>query len=218
MDIQVKTDLKKLQKKMDVLQHKTFNKVLSEGMNYTGAKVVNAHREMLLKKLERPKKLSITAVVMSQFAKPHKRGLKVTVRVKDYAAKFLYYIYTGENEPARRRSYPSPTDDSMARRNQFGNIVTTSGIIKGLDKTQKNNRAKSRFIGVPKGEGSKVYGIWERQGRKGRGGLDLLVAFTPFIRHRKFIDWFKLSQKVVQNNFYKEVNKQFAKRVKQVLR
>ena len=218
MDIQIKTDLKKLQKKMDVLQNRTFNKVLSEGMNYTGAKVVNAHREMLLKKLHRPKKLSITAITMSQFAKPNKRGLKVTVRVKDYAAKFLYYIYTGENEPARRRSYPSPTDDAMGRRNQFGNIVTTKGIIKSLDKTQKNDRAKSRFIGVPKGKGSKVYGIWERQGRKGRGGLDLLVAFTPFIRHRKFIDWFKLSQKVVQNNFYKEVNKQFAKRVKQVLR
>jgi len=218
MDIQVKTDLKKLQKKMDVLQHKTFNKVLSEGMNYTGAKVVNTQREMLLRKLEKPRKTSITAIVMSQFAKPNKRGLKVTVRVKSYATKFLYYIYTGENEPARSQSYPSPTDDGMARRNQFGNIVTQRGILKRLDKTKESQRKGSRFIGVPKGEGSKVYGIWERQGRKGRGGLDLLVAFTPFIRHRKFIDWFKLSQKVVQNNFYKEVNKQFSKRVKQVLR
>jgi len=218
MDIQVKTDLKKLQKKMGVLQHKTFNKVLSEGMNYTGAKVVNAHRQMLLKKLEKPKKTSITAITMSQFAKPNKRGLKVTVRVKSYATKFLYYIYTGENEPARSQGYPSPTDDGIPKRNQFGNIVTQSGIIKKIDKTVRNDRAKSRFIGVPKGKGSKVYGIWERQGRKGRGGLELLVAFTPFIRHRKFIDWFKLSQKVVQNNFYKEVNKQFAKRVKQVLR
>ena len=106
----------------------------------------------------------------------------------------------------------------MPKRNQFGNIVTQSGIIKKIDKTARNDRAKSRFIGVPKGKGSKVYGIWERQGRKGRGGLELLVAFTPFIRHRKFIDWFKLSQKTVQNNFYKEVNKQFAKRVKRVLR
>jgi hypothetical protein len=155
---------------------------------------------------------------MSQFAKPNKRGLKVTVRVKSYATKFLYYIYTGENEPARSQSYPSPTDDAMGRRNQFGNIVTQRGILKRLDKTQDSQRKGSRFVGVPKGQGSKVYGIWERQGRKGRGGLDLLVAFTPFIRHRKFIDWFKLSQKVVQNNFYKEVNKQFVKRVKQVLR
>jgi len=218
MDIQVKTDLKKLQKKMDVLQNKTFNKILSEGMNHTGAKVVNAHRHKLLEKLERPRKTSITAITMSQFAKPHKNRLKVTVRVKSYATKFLYYIYTGENEPARRTAYPSPTDDGMPKRNQFGNIVTKSGIIKKIDKTPKNDRAKSRFIGVPKGKGSKVYGIWERQGRKGRGGLELLVAFTPFIKHRKFIDWFKLSQKVVQNNFHKEVNKQFAKRVKRVMR
>ena len=162
MDIQVKTDLKKLQKKMDVLQHKTFNKVLSEGMNYTGAKVVNAHREMLLRKLEKPRKTSITAIVMSQFAKPNKRGLKVTVRVKSYATKFLYYIYTGENEPARSQSYPSPTDDAMGRRNQFGNIVTQRGILKRLDKTQESQRKGSRFIGVPKGKGSKVYGILDR--------------------------------------------------------
>ena len=67
---------------------------------------------------------------------------------------------------------------------------------------------------MPKGRGSKVYGVWERKGFKGREGLNLLVAFTPFIRHRKFIDFFKLSHKVVKNNMFKEINKQMIRRIK----
>jgi hypothetical protein len=218
MDIQVKTDLKQLQKKLDILRDKTFNKVMSEGINHTSAMIVNAQRQQLLKKLHKPKKTSITAIVMSKFAKPNKRGLKATVRVKSYATKFLYYIYTGENEPARSQSYPSPTKDGRVKANTFGNIVTQKGIIKRVDKTEKSNRKGSRFVGVPKGKGSKVYGIWERQGQKGREGLNLLVAFTPFIRHKKFIDWFKLSHKVVKNNLYKEINKQMIKRVRRAMR
>jgi len=218
MDIQIKTDLKQLQKKLDILRDKTFNKVMSEGINFTAERVVNAQRQMLVKKLHRPKPFSVKSIIMSQFAKPSKRRLKATVRVMDKSASYLYYIYTGETEPARRQAYPSPTDEGFTKSNQFGNIVTKSGLLRGLKKTEKSNRANSRFIGVPKGKGSKVYGVWERQGKKGREGLNLLVAFTPFIRHRKFIDWFKLSHKVVKNNLYKEINKQMIKRVKRAMK
>ena len=97
--------------------------------------------------------------------------------------------------------------------NKFDNIVTPRGLLKRLDETKASNRANTRFRGVPKGRGSKVYGVWERKGYKGREGLNLLVAFTPFIRHRKFIDFFKLSHKVVKNNMFKEINKQMIKRI-----
>jgi hypothetical protein len=73
-------------------------------------------------------------------------------------------------------------------------------------------------MGKPKGKGSGVYGIWQRTGRKGRGGLKLLVAFTPFIKHKKLIDFFKLSTKVVKNNLYKEVNKEAIKRINKAMR
>jgi hypothetical protein len=46
----------------------------------------------------------------------------------------------------------------------------------------------------------------------------LLVAFTPFIKHKKLIDFFKLSTKVVKNNLYKEVNKQAIKRINKAMR
>lgn len=218
MDIQVKTDLKLLQKKLDILRNKTFNKVMSEGINFTAERVVNAQRQMLVKKLHRPKPFSVKSIIMSQFAKPSKTRLKATVRVKDKSASYLYYIYTGDTEPARREAYASPTSEGRTKANQYGNIVTKKGLLKKIDATDKSDRKGSRFVGVPKGKGSKVYGVWERQGKKGREGLNLLVAFTPFIRHRKFIDWFKLSHKVVKNNLYKEINKQMIKRVKRVMR
>ena len=218
MDIQIKTDLKQLQRKMGILSDKTFKKVISEGINFTAEKVVNAQRQMLVKKLHRPKPFTVKSIVMSQFSKPKKNRLKATVRVKDKSAAYLYYIYTGKTEPARRSAYASPTDEGFTKSNQYGNIVTKKGLIKGLSKTEKSDRANSRFVGVPKGKGSKVYGVWARKGKKGREGLNLLVAFTPFIRHRKFIDWFKLSEKVVRNNLYKEVNKQMKRRVRRVMR
>jgi len=218
MDIKIKTDLKQVQRKMGILSDKTFKKVISEGINFTGEKVVNAQRQMLVKKLHKPKPFTVKSIVMSQFSKPRKGRLKATVRVKDISAAYLYYIYTGKTEPARKRSYASPTDEGFTKSNQHGNIVTKAGLLRGLSKTEKSNRANSRFIGVPKGKGSKVYGVWERKGKKGREGLNLLVAFTPFIKHRKFIDWFKLSEKVVKNNLYKEVNKQMIRRVRRVMK
>ena len=83
-----------------------------------------------------------------------------------------------------------------------------------LDKTPVASRKGSRFQGVPKGEGSKKYGIWERQGRKGKEGLNLLVAFTPFIKHKKFIDFFRVGEMVIKNNLHKELHKQFLRHQK----
>lgn len=214
MDIQIKTNLKDIEKKMTLLQKKDFLKVMSEGINFTGAKVVNAQREKLFDLSPKMKKLTYTSIVMSKFAKPKKNQLSATVRVKDFAAKYLYYIYTGEVEPARRRGYPSPAGEGKDRKNKFDNIVTKKGLISNLEKTAKSDRANSRFRGVPKGKGSKLYGVWERKGYKGRDSINLLVAFTPFIQHRKFIDFFKLSHKVVKNNMYKEINKQMIRRIK----
>ena len=213
MDIKIKTNLKDIQKRMKVTE-KTLLKITSEAINQTAATVVNAQRQALVKKLDRPKLATVKAVIMSQFSKPNKSQLKATVRVKDWAASYLYYIYTGDIEPARKSAYASPTNDGMDKRDKYGNIIGTRGLKPKVKPTSTSGRKGSRFIGKPKGEGSNVYGVWERTGKKGKEGLNLLVAFTPFIKHRKFIDWFKLSQKVVKNNLYKEFNKEYARRMR----
>ena len=219
MDIKVDIDLKELQKKLNILKTKTFMKVMKEGINQTAAVVVNAQRQTLLKKLKSPKKSTLTSIKMSQFAKATRSGLKATVSVARGSTNALYYMYTGDNEPARRTKYPSPTRDGRQKANMFGNIVTKSGIIKNIDKSNDlSSKPNSTFYGKPSGKGSNVYGIWQRKGSKGKEGLDLLVAFTPFIKHKKLIDWFGLSHKVVKNNLHKEINKELQRRIKRVMK
>ena len=45
MDIVVKTNLKELQKKMQIVQKKVFMKSLSEGINKTAQKVAKANND-----------------------------------------------------------------------------------------------------------------------------------------------------------------------------
>lgn len=218
MRITLKSNLKEVRKDLNKkLNKKDFNKIMARAMNYTGEKIVNAERSHLNDKLDRPRPQTIKSVVISQFAKGRSNKLAMTVRVADYAAKFLHYIYSGEDEPARRQGYPSPTRDGKAKGGKYGNILKLSkqgGLLSKIDKTEKSNRKGSRFQGVPKGKGSKTYGIWERQGTKGKEGLKLLVAYTPFIKHKKFIDFFKVGEMVVKNNLHREIHKQFLRHQK----
>lgn len=228
MDIRIKTNLKDLQKKMQIVEKKVFLKSMSEGINMTAEKVAKANNDKLKQKLNKPMKTSVTAVAVSRYAKPKTNQLTAQIIVKDYAEKFLKYIYTGDDEHARREKYPSPTRDGLPFAGVTGNIQKLksntskggegTGLLKRIDKTQRNDQANTRFMGKPRGKGSGTYGIWQRTGRKGRGGLKLLVAFTPFIKHKKLIDFHKLSIKVVKNNLYKEINKEAIKRVKRVMR
>ena len=218
MRITVKDNLKSIKKQLDKdLNQRDFNKIMARAMNYTGERVVNAERSHLNDKLDNPRPQTVKSVVISNFAKPRSNKLAMRVIVKDWAAKYLHYIYTGENEPARRQKYASPTKDGEYKQGKYGNIMKLSakgGLLSRVDKTKASQRKGSRFQGVPKGKGSKLYGIWERQGKKGREGLKLLVAFTPFIKHRKFIDFFKVGEKVIKNTLHREINKQFLRHMK----
>jgi hypothetical protein len=218
MRIVLKSNLNKVRKELDrKLNKKDFNKILARSMNFTGERVVNAERAHLIDKLDRPRPETVKSIVISHFAKPKSNKLAMVVIVKDFAAKYLHYIYTGESEPARRQKYASPTKDGQTKKGVYGNIMKLSkksGLLNKVDKTKDSQRKGSRFQGIPKGEGSKTYGIWERQGVKGRDGLKLLVAYTPFIKHRKFIDFFKVGEKVIKNTFHKEINKQFKRHMK----
>lgn len=228
MDIRIRTNLKDLQKKMQIVEKKVFLKSMSEGINMTAEKVAKANNDKLKQKLNKPLKTSVNAVAVSRYAKPKTNQLTAQIIVKDYAEKFLKYIYTGDDEHARNKGYPSPTRDGLPKAGVSGNIQKITGgtkdgkkgkgLLDRISPTKHNNRANSRFVGKPRGKGSNVYGIWERKGKKGREGLKLLVAFTPFIKHKKLIDFHKLSIKVVKNNLYKEINKEAIKRMKRALR
>ena len=212
MRITLKDNLKDVKRQLNKkLRTKDFNKIMAKAMNFTGEKIVNAERAHLIKRLDRPKDQTVRSIIITRFAKGESNKLGMRVSVKPWAEEYLHYIYSGDIEPARKNMYASPTREGLQYENKFGNIIGQKGLMGKIKPTEKSGRANSRFIGKPKGKGSGVYGVWRRTGKKGKGGLDLLVAFTPFIKHKKFIDFFKVGEMVVKNNFHKEVNKQYKK-------
>ena len=66
MDIRIKTNLKDLQKKMQIVEKKVFLKSMSEGINMTAEKVAKANNDKLKQKLNKPMKTSVTAVAVSR--------------------------------------------------------------------------------------------------------------------------------------------------------
>ena len=214
--ITIKTNLKDIQKRFGVKSKKQFMKITSEAINQTAAHVVNVQRNQIFKKLDRPKPFTVKAVVMSKFAKPTRANLSAQIVVKDKTASYLHYAYTGKNEyPQEGSAKASPVGEGWKRRDKFGNIlVRKRGLKATLNETpnSRKNMKGSRFIGKPGGSGT--FGVWERQGKKGRDGLELLVAFNPFIKHRKLLSWTKLNVKATKNNMYKKFNQEWQKRIK----
>ena len=212
--ITIKTNLKDIQKSFGVKSQKQFLKITKDTINHTAELVVNVQRNQIFKKLDRPKPFTVKAVVMSKFAKPTKTGLKATVIVKDKTSSYLKYAYTGAKEYGEKSAKASPVGEGWERRDKFGGIlVSKRGLKASLNATKSTRKSKSgaRFIGKPKG--GSTYGVWERKGKGGRNSLELLVAFNPFINHKKLLSWEKLNIKVVKNNMYKEFNKQWQKRI-----
>lgn len=212
--IQIKTNLKDIQKRFGVKSQKQFLKITQDTINHTAELVVNVQRNQIFKKVDRPKPFSVKGVVMSKFAKPTKTGLSATVIIKDTTADYIKYLYYGTKEYGKNGDKASPVGDGWERRDKFGGIlVKKKGLKPMLNKTpaKRKYRKGSRFIGKP--NGSQTSGVWERTGKGGDGGLKLLVAFTPFINHKKILSWEELNIKVVKNNMYKEFNKQWQKRI-----
>jgi len=213
MSITLKTNAKQLQKKIGVKSKKQFLKIMQDTLNHTAEKLVNLQRDQIAKKLDRPKDFTVEGVTIFVYAKPEKTRLAVKIGIKDKTAKYLKYAYTGQKEFATKRAKASPVGDGWSRRDKYGNIlVRKKGLKSSLNATGKRKqKSGSRFIGKPKG--SNTYGVWERKGKGGRGSLGLLVAFNPFLNHKKLLSWDKLNIKFVKNNMYKEFNKQWQKRI-----
>ena len=213
MGITLKTNLNKLQKKVGIKSKKQFLKVMADTINHTAEKVVNVQRDQILKKIDRPKDFTVTGVTMFKFAKPEKARLAAVVGIKDKTAAYLKYAYTGEKEFAIKSAKTSPVGAGKQRRDKFGGIlIKKKGLRASLNKTGTRKQVSgSRFIGKPRG--GKTYGVWERKGKGGRNSITLLVAFNPYLNHKKLLSWEKLNIKIVKNNMYKEFNKQFKKRI-----
>ena len=194
--INVKTNDKELKKQIGLFKRKHLPDATAKAINNVGAKVVNAQRAQIQKRLDRPTPFTIKSVDMPKKFRAKPSDLSALIFVKDIAAKYLKYVYEGGIEKAKKSSILAPVTSAGGERlNKFGNVIG-----------KRSNKADA-----PKKIFYTNNALWKREGKD---NLKLLAVSKPFIKHRKFLDFFKIAIGVVNNNYKKELDRQVRKAIR----
>lgn len=194
--VQIKSNEKELRKKMGLFQRKHLPKATANAINEIGAKVVNAERAQIQKKLDRPTPFTIKSVDMPVKFRAKPSDLSALVFIKNIAQDYLKHVYQGGIErPPKSKIFSPVTSAGGERLNAYGNII-------GL-KAKKIDSRKDLFLNKN--------ALWKREGD---GGLKLIAVAKNFIKHRKLLDFFKIGIGVIKKNYDKELDKQIAKAIK----
>ena len=122
--INVKTNDKELKKQMGLFKRKHLPDATAKAINNVGAKVVNAQRAQIQKRLDRPTPFTIKSVDMPKKFRAKPNDLSALIFIKDIAAKYLKYVYEGGIEKAKKSSILAPVTSAGGERlNKFGNVM-----------------------------------------------------------------------------------------------
>jgi len=193
VSIKINTNERQVKKELSLFKKKHAPQAMANAINNVGHKVVKAEIAQLTKKLDRPTPFTTKSVVMPKKFQAKPNDLAALVFVKDIAAKYLRYVYEGGIEKAKQTSILAPVSSAGGERlNKFGNIIG-----------KRNNKADAP---------SKIYyannALWKNVGK---GKSKLLAVSKPFIKHRKFLDFFKIGKSVVDSTYKKELDKEIKK-------
>ena len=194
--IQIKSNEKQLKKKMGLFQRKHLPKATANAINEIGAKVVNAERAQIQKKLDRPTPFTIKSVDMPAKFRAKPNDLSALVFIKKIAQDYLKHVYQGGIErPAKSKIFAPVSSAGGERLNAYGNLI-------GL-KAKRIDSRKDMFLNKN--------ALWKREGD---GGLKLIAVAKNFIKHRKLLDFFKIGFGVIKKNYDKELDKQIKKAIR----
>jgi hypothetical protein len=193
VSIKINTNERQVKKELSLFKKKHAPQAMANAINNVGHKVVKAEIAQLTKKLDRPTPFTTKSVVMPKKFQAKPNDLAALVFVKDIAAKYLRYVYEGGIENANKTSMLVPVTSAGGERlNKFGNIIG-----------KRNNKADAP---------SKIYyannALWKNVGK---GKSKLLAVSKPFIKHKKFLDFFKIGKSVVDSTYKKELDKEIKK-------
>ena len=193
VSIKIKTNERQVKKELSLFKKKHAPTAMANAINNVGHKVVKAEAAQLSKKLDRPTPFTTKSVVMPKKFQAKPNDLSALVFVKDIAAKYLRYVYEGGVENAEKTSMLVPVTSAGGERlNKFGNIIG-----------KRNNKADA-----PKKIHFANNALWKNIGN---GKSKLLAVSKPFIKHRKFLDFFKIGKSVVNSTYKKELDKEIKK-------
>ncbi len=193
ISIKIKTNEREVKKKLNLFNRKHAPKAMANAINNVGHKVVKAEVAQLKKKLDRPTPFTTKSIVMPKKFQAKPNDLAALVFVKDIAAKYLRYAYSGGVERAEKTSMLVPVTSAGGERlNKYGNII-------GL---------KSKKVDSPKNITFANDALWKNQAG---GKRKLLAVAKPFVQHRKILDFFQIAKSVVNSTYKKELDKEIRK-------
>jgi hypothetical protein len=191
--VQIKSNEKELKKQMGLFQRKKLPIATAKAINEIGAKVVNAERAQIQKRLDRPTPFTIKSVDMPPKFRAKPSDLSALIFIKSIAQDYLKYVYQGGIErPKKSKIFAPVTSAGGERLNKHGNLI-------GLKAKKVDNR-KDLFLNRN--------ALWKREND---GGLKLIAVAKHFIKHRKLLDFFKIGFGVIKKNYDKELDKQIKK-------
>ncbi|MBK1842441.1 hypothetical protein JHL17_34105 [Azospirillum sp. YIM B02556] len=204
--IDVKLDMKGLQKSLDDFQRRQIPFALAKTATGVAKQVQKAETDAISDIFDRPTLFTQRSVGVKA---ARKSDLTATVFVKDIAAKYLEPFELGGKHflpPSKRGG--TLLNPKAAQLNQYGNL--SKGQLRRL-----TGRADV-FVGAVKTRGgATVSGVWQRPaaaGAKGRGlnrgeSLKLLVRFGDALPVKQRLGYRERAQQVVQATLRTEFEK-----------
>lgn len=168
--IDVKADFRAAERVLSDLGRKQLPFAMAMAINETAMVVKEAEAEEIGAVFDRPTRFTQNGLFV---ARASKSRLTATVGVKRIQAGYLELQVTGGTRRPKGQALVVPVN---ARLNAYGNLPRRA--VAGM------KRKKGAFV-ASRSSGTRLpAGIYQRTGRKGRGGLKMLVAFEPRASYR----------------------------------
>lgn len=168
--IDVKADFRAAERVLSDLGRRQLPFAMAMAINETAMVVKEAEAEEIGAAFDRPTRFTQNGLFV---ARASKTRLTATVGVKRIQAGYLELQVTGGTRRPKGQALVVPVN---ARLNAYGNLPRRA--VAGM------KRKKGAFV-ASRSSGTRLpAGIYQRTGRKGRGGLKMLVAFEPRASYR----------------------------------
>lgn len=191
MRVSVRSDVKKLERRLTAIQRKQIPFATSQAINDASFAAQRELKKQAPRKLDRPTRFTVNAF---RVGKATKKTLKGKVFIVPKVWEYLRWQILGGTARKGGAGFGVPVN---AKLNKFGNIP---GRQKGLIKN------KRQYVDM----NARVPGIYERVGGKKSGKRRLIIAFEKTTKYRPRFSFHKIVDKTVKGVFPKAMKKRLS--------
>lgn len=185
MQISVKSDLKRVSRKLTSIQRKQIPFATANALNDTAFDVRTAEMQQVGRHIDRPTPFTVKGF---QVKKASKRTLLARVFIPDSRWKYMKYAVGGGVAPGNSNV---PTKHTPL--NQYG-AMRRNYLKNALNR-------KTTFSGTAKG----ISGVWRR---KRGGGLELLAAYEQNVMYKAIFPFRAIAERQIRSDFSNNLRRQ----------